>query len=308
MKIVPLGNTGLLSSVLGLGCSRIGSTLNPASRDDMLRLIHTACDLGITLFDTADIYGQGESERLLGQALASRGDVVIATKAGQQFSALGRIATLCKQPLRLLARHLPRLRAAIARRRSSVMTYCAEPSYLRLGVEASLKRLNRDHIDIFYLHNPPVEVIRDGTAFGMLADLRRAGKLRAYGVSCDTPAIAAAALEVPGVSIIQIPIHPDAHAEFARIAVQAQAQGIAVIARNVLGGPRQPTATAQHRSCIRTALHQSLARSGVTAALIGTTNLDHLRENVAALAPAASDDMNASPSLPHRLTAPQPAR
>ena len=81
------GTTGLASSMLGMGCSRLGSFLSKGNHREAVATISVAVERGITYFDTSDIYGQGDSERLLGAALSDKRDrVLIATKAGRRFS------------------------------------------------------------------------------------------------------------------------------------------------------------------------------------------------------------------------------
>jgi len=126
-----LGRSGIRISPMGLGCWAIGG---PAWRgetpvgwgkvDDAqsIRAIHAALDLGITFFDTADVYGAGHSERVLGKALAGRRDqVVVATKFGNTFDEDTRQATGAD----------------------------ASPEYIRAACEASLRRLNTDYIDLY---------------------------------------------------------------------------------------------------------------------------------------------------------------
>jgi aryl-alcohol dehydrogenase-like predicted oxidoreductase len=144
-----LGKSGLKVSAVGLGCNNFGWRNNI---DETKRVVHRALDLGVSLFDTADFYGKGQSEEFLGAALgARRKDVVIATKfglpmgEGEYFGGASR-------------------------------------RYIRIAVEASLKRLNTDYIDLYQLHfpdpkTPMVETLR------ALSDLVREGKVRYIGSS-----------------------------------------------------------------------------------------------------------------------------
>ena len=137
----------LTVSLAGLGCNNFGSRLDePATRE----VVHAALDAGITFFDTADIYGHTKSEEFLGRALAGRRDrVVIATKFGHQVS-----------PERKGAR----------------------PAYVRQAVDASLRRLGTDRIDLYQLHRPdPTVPIAD--TLGALDELVRAGKVVEIGCS-----------------------------------------------------------------------------------------------------------------------------
>jgi len=151
MRYRPLGNSGLLVSVVGLGTNNVGWRLDA---DATRSIVDAAQDCGITLIDTADIYGQGESETLLGKALAGRRDqFVIATKFGHQDVDMG---------------YGP---AAGAR---------AGRSYIRRAVQRSLERLGTDYIDLYQLHTPDPVTPLDETV-DALDELVRAGKVRYIG-------------------------------------------------------------------------------------------------------------------------------
>lgn len=180
-----LGRSGIAVSGLGMGCWAIGG---PAWRDgrpigwgdvddaESVRAIHRALDLGVTLFDTADIYGAGHSERILGQALAGRrGQVVIASKFGQLFDET--------------------TRQAIGRD--------ASPAYIRRACEASLRRLNTDYLDLYQFHIGDYDLERAGEVRETLEELVQAGKIRAYGWSTDDPTRARFFAEGPHCATIQ---------------------------------------------------------------------------------------------------------
>ena len=150
MQQRPFGTTAIKVSAVGIGCNNFGIRLD---REATQKVVHAALDAGITLFDTADIYGnRGDSERLLGEALgARRKDIVLATKFGLPMDGSGR-------------------RQGGSRR------------YVRQAVEASLKRLKTDWIDIYYCHRPdpatPIEQTLEA-----LDGLVRQGKVRHIGCS-----------------------------------------------------------------------------------------------------------------------------
>jgi aryl-alcohol dehydrogenase-like predicted oxidoreductase len=154
MKLRRLGRSGLTVSVVGLGCNNFGGRLGPEATG---AVVHAALDAGITLFDTADIYGKphGGSEDLLGQALVGhRDEVVLATKFGMDMQGVGG----------------PDFGARGSRR------------YVRSAVEASLRRLQTDRIDLLQLHAPdPLTPIEETLA--ALDDLVRAGKVLYLGSS-----------------------------------------------------------------------------------------------------------------------------
>jgi aryl-alcohol dehydrogenase-like predicted oxidoreductase len=153
MKLRSLGASGLKVSQIGLGCNNFGLRMEI---EEARAVIHKALDLGITLFDTADVYGnKGGSETALGRYLGDRRkDIVIATKFGNPMDATGT------------------LRGASRR-------------YIMTAVEASLKRLNTDWIDIYQLHKPDPETPVEET-LRALDDLVRQGKIRYYGCSGAT--------------------------------------------------------------------------------------------------------------------------
>jgi aryl-alcohol dehydrogenase-like predicted oxidoreductase len=150
MKIRNLGRSGLQVSLVGLGCNNFGGRLDLAATR---KVVHRALDLGITLFDTADIYGErGRSEEYLGESLGDRRkDIVLATKFGMAMDDAG-------------------IRKGASRR------------YILSAVEASLKRLKTDWIDLYQLHQPdPLTPIEE--TLRALGDLIRQGKVRYVGCS-----------------------------------------------------------------------------------------------------------------------------
>ncbi|MFI7607251.1 aldo/keto reductase [Micromonospora sp. NPDC049366] len=169
-----LGRSGIEVSALGMGCWAIGGPwwegtqpLGWGAVDDeeSIRAVRRALDLGVTLFDTADTYGAGHSERILGRALAGRrDDAVIATKWGYTFDEATRQAT----------------------------GEDASPEHLRRAVTDSLRRLGTDRIDLYQLHLADLSVPRGEALIGTLDDLVAEGLIRAYGWSTDRPDRAAA--------------------------------------------------------------------------------------------------------------------
>ncbi|RKR91586.1 aryl-alcohol dehydrogenase-like predicted oxidoreductase [Micromonospora pisi] len=162
-----LGRSGIEVSALGMGCWAIGGPWFAGDQplgwgqvddDESTRAIHRALELGVTFFDTADVYGAGHSERVLGRALAGRRDeVVIATKWGSTFDERTRQST---EP-------------------------DWSPTYLRRAAEASLRRLGTDRIDLYQLHLNELDVDLAEPLLGTLADLVAEGKVRWYGWSTD---------------------------------------------------------------------------------------------------------------------------
>ncbi len=151
MERVGLGD--LMVSAQGLGCMGMSEHYGPSDWDRCTATIHRAFDLGVTLFDTADIYGAGHNEVLLGRALgARRGQSTVATKFG-----IDRSGGDDRRWVR------------------------GEPGYVRRSCEASLLRLGTDHIDLYYLHRPPQDVPLEETVAAM-GELVQAGKVSHLGL------------------------------------------------------------------------------------------------------------------------------
>jgi len=164
-----LGASGIEVSALGMGCWAIGGPFwsreqpvgwGEVDDGESVRAIHRALDLGVTFFDTADVYGTGHSERVLGAALAGRRDeAVVATKWGYTFDESTR-----------------------------QMTGDGEtPEYLRAALDASLRRLGTDRIDLYQLHLDDLPVPQATELLGTLEELVDAGKIRGYAWSTDLP-------------------------------------------------------------------------------------------------------------------------
>jgi aryl-alcohol dehydrogenase-like predicted oxidoreductase len=151
-----LGSSDLRVGAIGLGCMGMSWGYSASERDDdrSVAVIHRAIDLGVTLIDTADVYGPFINEELVGRALAGRRDeVVLATKAGM-----------------------------VAIRDGEMPRRDGRPEHLRAAVEASLGRLGTDVIDLWYLHRVDPEVPLE-ESWGAMAELVAAGKVRALGLS-----------------------------------------------------------------------------------------------------------------------------
>jgi aryl-alcohol dehydrogenase-like predicted oxidoreductase len=173
MEYRTLGRTGWQVSTVGFGAWAIGGTWGAVKDDESLGALHRAVDRGVNFFDTADVYGDGISERLLARLRRERKDpFYIATKAG---------------------RRLPQ---------QTVEGYSREN--LTAFVDRSLENLGVDAIDLLQLHCPPTDLYYHPEAFGILDDLVKAGKLRFYGVSVERVEEALKAIEFPGVQSVQI--------------------------------------------------------------------------------------------------------
>jgi aryl-alcohol dehydrogenase-like predicted oxidoreductase len=291
-------------SVLGLGTGKLASLGTGLTMAERWRVFETAAECGINLIDTADSYAQGDCERFLGQALRGRrARFLVATKAGFHFANLGGFARLLKPFARTLVRTLRRGRAmaAGARRQALRMNVRSQDfSTLETALEASLRRLRTEYVDLFFLHDPPVEVLRDERVLGALNTLLRAGKARRIGVSSEDPVVLAAALEMPALHAVQTPVNPCVREEMDAVLAGIAARGIAIIGNHITLSGRllappvgeldewvavraelQRQADADGGSVSRLLHRFALAQPGVTAILTGTTNAGHLRQNAA---------------------------
>lgn len=263
---------------LGLGCSRLGSVLTGGDLAGAERLVRGAIDLGIRHFDTANIYGQGDSERVLGRVLRDApADIVIASKIGQRQPMLKRMLVPLKRPLIALVSRSGGLRRELAADRAKPLPTEFRPPNIRRAVEKSLRRLDRDRIDIFYLHGPSAEEIASGEAVGALDDLRVAGKLGTVGVSCDTVEEVRLALKDDRVGVVQLPFGIR-HAEMAPEIALASRKGVKVVVREILSGVRGEGA---HQGDIAEAVRFAVDHAGVDVALLGSTNPSHVASVIA---------------------------
>jgi aryl-alcohol dehydrogenase-like predicted oxidoreductase len=233
MRMRKFGRTDLTVSELGLGCARIGGVFK-SNAGEFAKLLTAALDGGVNFFDTADMYSQGESEQLIGRAFRRRrSEVVIATKAGyvlpSQRKLVARIKPFVRPAVRLLGLSRKHLPSAV--RGELVQNF--SPSYLTGAVEGSLRRLRTDYLDLLQLHSAPAEIVQAGDWLGALESLKQAGKIRHYGISCDTVDAATAALKYSGVSSLQVPVSLLSR-EFLPVLDSAQKAGVGVIARECL--------------------------------------------------------------------------
>jgi len=200
MNYRALGRTGLKVSEISFGTWAIGGSWGQTSDSESLRALDKAMDEGVNFFDTADVYGDGKSERLLAQATKGKEDKIhIATK----FCRAGDIND-------------PKMYAE-----AQVREWC----------EASLKRLNRDTIDLYQIHCPPLEILKDGSVFGVLDKLQVEGKIRAYGVSVESVEEGLYCLEQPGVQALQIIFNLFRQKPLEQLLPQALAREVGLLVR-----------------------------------------------------------------------------
>lgn len=173
MQYRELGRTGLKISAVSFGAWAIGGAWGEVNDKESLDALHKAVDLGVNFIDTADVYGDGRSERLIARLKKERSEeIIVATKAGRRLDP-----------------------------------HTAEgynPTNLNIFVERSLKNLEVEALDLLQLHCPPTEVYYRPEIFQALDDMILAGKLRYYGVSVEKVEEAIKAVEYPNVQSVQI--------------------------------------------------------------------------------------------------------
>lgn len=173
MQYRPLGRTGWNVSAISFGAWAIGGTWGTVQDEESLAALHRAVDLGVNFIDTADVYGDGRSERLIARLKKSRKEeIIVATKAGRRLNP----------------------HTAEGYNRANLTAF----------VERSLKNLEVEALDLLQLHCPPTQVYYMPEVFGILDDLVQAGKLRYYGVSVEKVEEALKAIEYPNVQSVQI--------------------------------------------------------------------------------------------------------
>jgi len=200
MEQRPLGRTGAEVSVVGLGTWQLGGDWGDVDDDAAEAVLEAALDAGVTLLDTADVYGDGRSEERIRKALAPRGDrPFVATKAGRRADPF------------------------------TAEQYTREN--LRAWVDRSRRNLGVDTLDLVQLHCPPPAVYSDQRVYDTLDDLVDAGAIAAYGVSVETVAEGLTALEHPGVATIQVILNVFRRKPLEQLLPAAARSGVGILAR-----------------------------------------------------------------------------
>lgn len=194
-KITRLGRE---VSVVGLGCWQLGADWGAVDENDALAVLHAAADAGVTFFDTADVYGDGRSERLVGRFRAERGDVFVATKMGRRVEQV-------------------------------------PENYVRANFrewnDRSRRNLGVETLDLVQLHCPPSPVYSSDAVYDALDEMVSEGRIKAYGVSVETVSEALIALARPQVASVQIILNCLRLKPLERVLPAAAEAGAGIIAR-----------------------------------------------------------------------------
>jgi aryl-alcohol dehydrogenase-like predicted oxidoreductase len=299
IPIVPLGSQGLQVSRQGLGCMGMSEFYGEADEAESIATIQRALDLGVTLLDTADMYGPFTNERLVGRAIAGRRDeAVVATKFGNVRGEDG-----------------------------SRLGIDGSPDYVRRACEASLQRLGVDHIDLYYQHRVDPDTPIEDTV-GAMAELVQEGKVRFLGLSEAAPETIRRAHAVHPISALQTEYSLWSREPEAEILPTVRELGIGFVPYSPLGrgfltgryrshehigegdfrrfDPRFSRDNFDSNLAIVKAVEELAAAKDVSAAQIalawvqhqgedivpipGTTTRRHLESNVAAVSLELSDD------------------
>jgi aryl-alcohol dehydrogenase-like predicted oxidoreductase len=193
-----MGRTGREVSLVGLGTWQLGADWGDVSEDDALAVLRAADDEGVTLFDTADVYGDGRSETVIGRFLRGRSDVFVATKMGRR---------LPQEPENY------------------------SPENFRAWIDRSRRNLGVETLDLVQLHCPPSAVIDADATYDALDELVSDGSIAAYGVSVETCDQALSAIGRPGVASVQIIFNPLRLKPLDEVLPAAEAAGVGILAR-----------------------------------------------------------------------------
>lgn len=267
---------GQALSTLGVGCSRIGSFNNPTPSRETQAMLEEALEAGVNLFDTADVYGQGDSERALGALLRNRpAGAFVVTKIGKRFSAKMRLARPFKPILKAL---LPAAgRGAVTAAREANMDTDFSPARFQAALESSLRRLGMDGVDGLLLHSPPASVLADPAVAQALVRLTERSLVRFWGASVDTLAELEAAARMPGLSLLQVPYDLILAVADRPLADALRKRGVTVFAREVVR--LQPDLPAP------AAAAAAAAHPLVDGVIVGMSTRTHLRELTDSLQP-----------------------
>jgi len=200
MNYRELGNTGILISEVSFGTWAIGGSWGKTNDTEALKSLEYSIEQGVNFFDTADVYGNGHSEELLAKATKGKEDkIYIATKFCRQGDIFD-----------------PKTYSY-----ETISSYC----------EDSLRRLNREAIDLYQIHCPATEILKDGGVFEVLDRLKKEGKIRHYGVSVETVEEGLICLEYSNVESLQIIFNMFRQKPLEKLIPEAYQKGVGLLVR-----------------------------------------------------------------------------
>lgn len=293
---------GFKVSVLGLGTGRLASLGAGRSLRDAARLLDAAADLGVSFIDTADTYGSTQAERWLGELMGKRGQqFVVATKCGLAVADFpGPLRPLNQPAKKVMQRVGP--------------AHYLRPGHVRRSIDASLARLRRERIELYFVHEPPPGVERMDDLFAVLENARAAGKIGVYGV-CSADAEVIRGVTAAGrCTVVETAADPlAAPGLVSALGPAPETGGVEIIANHVLAGAvhsagvtgeavpatttlldRKLSLLTAERGVSRAQLliRHAAAVPGVRVVLTGTSDPGHLAQNVAALElPVTAEDL-----------------
>ena len=257
-----LGRTGRPVSVVGLGTWQLGADWGEVAEGDAQAILDAAVESGVTLFDTADVYGDGRSEQLIGRFLAATGaPVTVATKMGRRVALDPALYT---------------------------------QENFRAWTDRSRANLGTDRLDLVQLHSPPTPVYSAGAVYDALDQLVAEERIAAYGVSVETCDEALTAIGRPGVASVQIILNAFRRKPLEKVLPAAEAAGVGIIARVPLASGLL-TGKFRHDSRFAPDDHRAYNRHGEAfdagetfSGVDYDTGVEAAREFAAVVPPAAS--------------------
>jgi aryl-alcohol dehydrogenase-like predicted oxidoreductase len=273
---------GIKVSPIGLGTGRLASLGAGHSFREAARLLDEAFDLGVTFVDTADTYGSTTCERWLGKAMHRQPHrFVVATKFGLATAHL-------RGPLRPFNQPAKKILQRIGQ------DHYLEPDYVRRSLDGSLRRLGRERIEFYFLHEPPPGVERMDALFEVLEEAKTNGKIAAYGVSGDNLRVIDAVTKARKCPIAQTAINPRTTEALMSFLASAPAiGGLELVANSVIKAGPPPSRESRSQvgntgplplTNAQLLVRHAAAVEQVRVVLIGTSKPIHLAEGVAALA------------------------
>jgi aryl-alcohol dehydrogenase-like predicted oxidoreductase len=308
-----LGKTNLKVSSVGMGCSGIGRSLHHRNDEESLKTLNEAFKSGINFFDTAPNYSNGGSELLIGKALNhNRDKIIISSKVGTTSTAIGKFAKKIKPIFNPVRKTLDPLKFILPKIYKTQRRHDFSAGFINNTVEGSLRRMQTDYIDLLLLHHPTNEILESGDFCETLESLKSQGKIRFYGISCDSLKQAFLSLKLPGVSVVQIELNMIDQGPIPELLPLAFDKNIGVVARLPLAkgllavhnsdtkaerwaynrkifeerkikADKLKFTANENRTMAQSALQFVLLQKGVSTAVPGFNNRKHLEENINSL-------------------------